>query len=116
MIQDKCHFLLSGHKHEKIWESCTQTLLEIIINQNLKFDEYIPTQCKKTGRKLKAIARVCTYLSFKRRRKLMKAFIESQIAYCSLTWMFCQRYLNVYSNFKLHERALRIVYDNDSIF
>ena len=40
--------LLSGHKHEvifakirhsKIWESCAQKLLEIIIDRNWKFDE-----------------------------------------------------------------------------
>ena len=64
--QDKCHFLLSGHKHEvmfakighsKNWENCTQKLLGIIIDRNLKFDEYILTQCKKAGRKIKALAR-----------------------------------------------------------
>ena len=58
--QDKCHFLLSGHEHEvmfakieysKIWESCAQKLLGITINQNLKFEEYILTQCKTSGRK-----------------------------------------------------------------
>ena len=62
MDQDKCHFLLSGHKHEvifgkirhsKILENCTQKLLGIIIDRNLKFDEYILTQCKKAARKLK---------------------------------------------------------------
>ena len=50
--QDKCHFLLSGHKHEvmfgkirhsKIWENCTQKLLGIIIDRKLKFNEYILT-------------------------------------------------------------------------
>ena len=63
--QHKCDFLLSGHKHEemfpkighsKIWENCTQNLLGIIIDRNLKFDEYILTQCKKAGRKIKALA------------------------------------------------------------
>ena len=62
--QDKCHFLLSGRKHEvmfakvghsKIWESCAQKLLEIIIDRNLKFDEYVLIQCKKAGRKRKAL-------------------------------------------------------------
>ena len=70
--QDKCHFLLSDHKHEvmfakirhsKIWESCAQKLLGIIIDQNLKFDEYILPHCKKTGRKIEALASVSTYLS-----------------------------------------------------
>ena len=102
--------------HSKIWKNCTQKLFGIIINQNLKFDEYILTQCKKAGRKIKALARVCTYLSLERRRTLMKAFIESQFAYCPLIWMFCQRSSNTRIN-HLHERALRIVYNNnESIF
>ena len=101
--QDKCHFLLFGHKHEamftkighsKIWESCAQKFLEIIIDRNLKFAEYILTQCRKAGREIKALARVCTYLSLELRRTSMKAFIESQFAYCPLIWMFCQRSSN----------------------
>ena len=117
--------LLSGHKHEVmfvkighsiIWENCKQKLLGIIIDRNLKFDEYILTQCKKAGKKIKALARVCKYLSLERRRTLMKAFIESQFAYCPLIWMFCQRSSNTRIN-HLRERALRIVYnDNESIF
>ena len=60
--QDKCHFLFFDHKHElmfakighsKIWENCTQELLGIIIDRSLKFDEYILTQCKKSGKKIK---------------------------------------------------------------
>ena len=71
----------------------------------LKFDEYILTQCKKAGRKIKALARVCTYLSLERRRTLMKAFIESQFAYCPLIWMFCQRSSNTRIN-HLHKELL----------
>ena len=90
--------------HSKIWESCAQKL------------EYILTQCKKAGRKTKALSIVCMYFSLKRRRTLMKAFIESQFAYCPLIWMFCQRSSNTRIN-HLHERALRIVYnDNESTF
>ena len=42
----------------------------------------------------------------------MKAFIESQFAYCPLTWMFHNRTLDHKIN-HLHERALRMVYKND---
>ena len=91
-------------------------LLGTIIDQNLKFDEYILTQCKKAERKLKALATVCTYLSLERRRTKMKAFIESQLAYCPLIWMLRQRSSNTRIN-HLQERALRIVLnDNESIF
>ena len=78
-------------------------------HQNLKFNEYILTQCKKPGRKIKALPRVCTYLSLGRRRTLMKAFIESQFVYCQIS-------SNTLIN-HLHERARRIVYqDNESTF
>ena len=40
----------------------------------------------------------------------MKAFTESQFAYCPLVWMFCSR---MFCN-NLHRRALRIVYNDHS--
>ena len=70
--QDKCHFLLSGHKHEMIWatigqtkiyESRKQKLLGIITDRNLRFDKYILNQCKKAGRKLRALTRICKFMS-----------------------------------------------------
>ena len=39
------------------------------------------------------------------------SFIEAQFKYCPLTWMFCSRSCNNKIN-KLHERALRLVYDD----
>ena len=41
----------------------------------------------------------------------MKAFIASGFGYCPLIWMFHSRKLNSRVN-KLHERALRIVYQD----
>ena len=42
----------------------------------------------------------------------MKAFINSQFAYCTLVWMFHSRKLNNRIH-KIHERALCIVYKDD---
>ena len=84
--QGNCHFLLSGHNHEmvwtnigktKIWEIRKQKLLGIIIDRNLRFDEYVLNQCKKAGRNLSALIRICKFMSLERRRTLMKSFIES---------------------------------------
>ena len=84
--QGKCHFLLSGHNHEmvwtnigktKIWEFRKKKLLGIIIDRNLSFDEYVLNQCKKAGRNLSALTRICKFMSLERRRTLMKSFIES---------------------------------------
>ena len=55
-------------------------------------------------------------MSLEKRRKLMKAFIESQFNYCPLIWMLHSRTLNNKIN-RIHERALRTVYcDYNSSF
>ena len=101
--EDKCHFIISGYKHEimfanigesRIWEKGQQKLLGVTIDKNLKFKEHILNQCKKAGKKLTVLGRVCHILSLERRRSLMKAFIESQFGYCPLVWMFCGRQEN----------------------
>ena len=43
----------------------------------------------------------------------MKAFIESQFGYCPLVWVFHSRGINNKIN-RVHERALRINYNNKS--
>ena len=44
-------------------------------------------------------------------RMLMKAYIISQFSYCPLVWMFHSRNTKSRVN-KIHERALRLVYDD----
>ena len=56
--------------------------------------------CKKAQRKLTVLTRIKKYLDF-----------DSQFKYCPLTWMFYNRATNNKIN-KLHERALRLVYDD----
>jgi len=59
---DKCHLLVSGHKHEemwirigqdKIWEDKTVKLLGVTIDNSLKFDQHVSDICSKANRKLK---------------------------------------------------------------
>ena len=50
-------------------------------------------------------------MSFKKRRTLMKAFIESQFSYCPLIWIFHSKIMNNKIN-RIHERALRLVYSD----
>ena len=78
--------------------------------------KYILSQCKKAGRKLAVLVRICKFMTIECRRILMKAFIESRFGYCPLVWMCCNRSSNNCIN-HLHERALGIVYnDNVSSF
>ena len=51
-------------------------------------------------------------MNFKKRRTLMKSFVESQFSYSPLTWMFHNRNLEHKIN-RIHERALRCVYLDD---
>ena len=123
--EEKCHFIISGHKYEHswvkinenmIWESSNVKLLGVNIDSNLTFNDHVSSICAKTGRKLTALRRLVTLLNLDQRRILMKSFIESQFNYCPLVWMFHNRTLNSKID-KLQERALRIVYqDNVSSF
>ena len=118
--QDKCHLLVSGHKHEtvwakigetKIWESNKQKLLVFVIDRDLNFDKYVFDLCKKAGRKLSVLARLSNYMSFEK-KILLKAFAKSQFGYCPLTWMFHGRRANSNIN-HIRVRDLRIVYKNN---
>ena len=118
---DKCRLIVSGYKHEQvwanigkdlIWESNDVKLLGVTIDRDLKFDKHVLKLCSKANQKLSALSRIAKLLSFNKRRTLFKAFVESQFKYCPIVWMFHSRRTNNKIN-RLHERALRIVYDDD---
>ena len=96
-----------GTKGEtKIWENVK--LLGIDIDHDLSFNQHVSSRCSKTGNKLTALTRLSKFLIVKQRRRLFKAFLDSQFNYCPLIWMFHSRKLNSKIN-NLQERALRIV-------
>ena len=86
-------------------------LLGIAIGNELKFDDLITKICRKVNSRLSAFSQLARYLSFKRKKLLYMSFIEAQFKDYLLTWMFCSRSCNNTVN-KLHERALRLVYDD----
>ena len=119
---DKCHLLVSSD------ESCTvkiedfsiknsteEKLLGVKFDSNLSFEGHVTSLCKKASQKLHALARISHYMDLNKRRSLMKAFITSQFSYCPLIWMFHSRNLNNKIN-RVHERALRLVYQNNLSF
>ena len=76
--------------------------------------EYILFLCKKATRKLHALSgSPDKYMALNKRCILIKSFIISQFNYCPLIWMILHRNLNKKIN-HIHERALRIVYDDYS--
>ena len=118
---DKCHLIVSSYKYEQVWASVGKDLiwerndvklLGITIDRDLKFDKHVLKLCSKTNQKLSALSRMVKLLSLNKRRTLFKAFVESQFKYCPIAWMFHSQRTNNKIN-RLHERALRIVYDED---
>ena len=119
--EDKCHLLVINQENvsvtlgnEKISCSSTVDLLGIKIDDKLNFNEHVSKLCKKGNQKLHALARISKYMNKDKLKLIMKAFITSQFNYAPLTWMFHSRTLNNKIN-KLHERALRLVYDKQNL-
>ena len=103
---------MGEYRERLIWESNDVKLLGVTIDRDLKFDKHVLKLCSKANQKLSALSRMANLLSFNKRRTLFKAFVESQFKYCPIVWMFHSRRTNNKIN-RLHERALRIVYDDD---
>ena len=92
--------------NEKIVKS-----LGVTVDNKLSFEPHFNLVCKKVSQKLHALARVSKFISKKKLRVIIKAFIMSQFSYCPLVWMCHSRTLNNKRK-KLHERALQLVYDD----
>ena len=88
-----------------------ETLLRILIDSELSFDQHVSCICFKASKELYALGRIASFLSFEKRRTLMKAFTESQFDYCPLMWMFHPTTMNK-KIIRIHERALRLVYSD----
>ena len=119
---DKCHLIISGNKQEslwadigndRIWESNYVKLLGINIDRSLKFDFHMLNVCSKANRKLTILSRMFKFLTFKKRRVLIKACFESQFKYYPLVWMFHGRQVSKKIN-SLHERTLRMIYEDST--
>ena len=95
---------------EIYWESTDVQLLGITLDNNLKFDNMSLIFAQKLTENLTRIAK---FLPFKKGLIPFKAFIESQFKYCPFVWMFHRRQINNKIH-KVHERALRIVYNDTS--
>ena len=62
---------------------------------------------------LHALARVIKYINTNQAQMLMGSFIMPQFRYCPLMWMCHNRKINNQIK-KIHERALRLAYNNKS--
>ena len=83
--EEKCQFLLSGHKHEhiwseigeaKMWEKSHIKLLGINIDNDLSFNKHVSSIFAKTSYKVNALIRLSTLLNERQRRRIFKAFLD----------------------------------------
>ena len=86
-------------------------LLGITIDYDLKFKKHINELCRKASYKLHALQRIRRYLSVDKAKLLANAFINSQVNYEPLIWMFAGETL-INKIRKIHHRTLQVVYDN----
>ena len=99
--EDKCHYLLSGYKHEilwsrvgkaKIWESSEQKLLGVVVDRDLKLDTHVSSICKKAGIKLNFLTRVSKYLDFKKKIVIHKSTVALCLTLCLFFRTFFRKY------------------------
>ena len=65
--------------------------------------------CKKTNKKLRALARATPYMTNEKRKLLINSFFNAQLKCCSLIWMLHSRCNN--NKIKhLHEKCLKLIY------
>ena len=93
----------------KIWEDQCVKLLGVTIDNKLNFDSHVQNICTNSGRKLSVLRRMVKFLSFDKKRLLLKTFVESQFAYCPLIWMLHSRESSNRIN-RLHERAIHMIW------
>ena len=84
-------------------------MLGIYTSNNLNFDYHVNQLCKKTSKKLHALARIAKYMDINKQTMLMKAFVSSQIFYCPLIWMLHSRKME-HGIKSISKRALKLVY------
>ena len=83
-----------------------------IADSQVSFEKHINKICGKAKAKLSALTRVTAFMNFTQKKMLMNTSSKAQLNYCPLVWMLHSSKLNNRIN-KLHERCLRIRYNNN---
>ena len=101
--------------NEKIRESLSVVLLGLTIDNRLTFKDHINILLRRASFRLHALRRIRKYLIAVNAKLLYKAFINSQVNYASIIWMFChkQDYLKIE---KIQYKVLKIVYNSNESY
>ena len=113
LLSDTCDDLSIKIGTETISNSTEEKFLGVYFDNKLNFNIHIRKLCTKASQKLHALARLSNLMSIRQRKTIMNAFINPQFSYCPLIWMCHSRTTHSIIN-NIHERALRIVYKDNS--
>ena len=85
--------------------------LGVHLHSGLSFDYHMSEICRKTSRKVCALAKVTSGISLSKKHTLTNVFFKPQVNYCPLTLM-CHSHKNNNKISRLHERCLRNIYND----
>ena len=115
---EKCHLLMSANRsanikigEHTISNSYCEKLLGVQIDSELNFNNHLETIIKKGSQKLHVLIRITLYRCISKRKLLINAFFKAQFSDCPFLWVCHSRLMNNKIN-RLHNRCLRIIYDN----
>ena len=87
--EDKCHLIVSTNELSEIQigdftikNSASEKLVVGNIDSKLNFDCHVNHLCNKANKKLRALARVTSYMTLEERKIVMNSFFNAQFIYC----------------------------------
>ena len=89
-------------------------LFGVLLDSELNFSEHISFFCKKTSQQIGVLRRLRKLIPTHAKLQLYKAAILPHLTYCSTIWHFC-RASDKLKVERLQERALRVVFNNESV-
>ena len=102
---------------EQIQSENAVRLLGVKIDHRLTFHDHISDLCRKAAAQLDALKRLTWkgYMEFKAKEILVQSFVFSNFNYCPLVWHYSSE-KSMKKNEKIHERALRFLYNDSTSF
>ena len=86
-------------------------MLGVKLDNKLTFEKHIIDIYRKASRKTYALARIAPCMDLSKQFMVMNAFFNLQFNYCPLIWM-CHNRTTIRKINRLHERCLRIIYND----
>ena len=117
----KFQFIILGDKNnntfvlnileKEIKTSSEAELLDITIDNQLKFKKHVDNLCRNASYKLNALRRIRNFLTVEKAKMLANAFINSQFNYAPLVWMFAGK-TSINKICKIHHRTLQVIHND----